>query len=257
MLDLSGKYQTNIIGWLLVIILGSFGAALWEVALRPSSSWLLRKILSAATLGLSRAKNNIYKRIALGQEEQVAKFIAYYLIIIISCGLLITILFFKYNIINGFMNQHKEIISMEKDIEEIINPSIKKELTKAEKIKEIKQAALQQRDEIKKLKKDVIDIEKNANIFYIILVIFIIFWTADLWIEYIILIYINSAIRYFNQLFRICAPLIPENDRIKYLSEFARIKSPQEYKNLIENLKKIAKDHEFDVPDFGVWGSKE
>lgn len=257
MFDLFGKYQIEITGLLTVIILGAIGTALWEVVLKPPSSWLLRKLLSAATFGLKSAKIIIYKRIASGQEEPFAKFIAFYFIIILYLSGIIVVADYKYNIINKSRSNYEKVISLEKINEELINPSIKDKLSTFEKPEIIKQNRLKEREEIKKLKNEIINLGKEANRSYVILIIFLIIVLTKLWVEYIILVYINSAIRYFNQLFRICSPLINDTERLNHLSEFARIKSPQEYKKLIESLKEIAKKHEFGVPSFWVWGYNE
>jgi hypothetical protein len=255
MFDSVAKYWKEITGIVSLIILGAIGTALWEVVLKPSSSWLLRKFLSVTTFGLDRAKNNIYKKIAPGQEESFSKFIAFYFAILFSITLIIVMITFKSKVIEGFKVQHDKLISMEKEIEKFINPE--KEPSISDKSAKLKQDVLQLRTDINELKGEVIKIERYANIFYIISIIGVIYLIIMVWSEFLMLVYINNAIRYFNQLVRICAPFMDKAERLNILSEFSRITSPRGYMELIERLKKIATEHEFNVPGFWVWGYKE
>jgi hypothetical protein len=252
MFDFVEKYWKEITGIVSIIILGAIGTAFWEVILKPSSSWLLRKFLSATTFGLDRAKNNIYKRIASGQEESFSKFIAYYFVIMISITLIIVLINVKSKVIEGYKVHYDKLISMEKDFEKSINPE--KEPSISDKSEKLKQDALQIRIDINKLKGEIIKTGRYANIFYIIFILGLCYLIIMLWSEYLMSVYINSAIRYFNQLVRICAPLMDKAERLNILSEFSRIKSPNGYIELTERLKKIATEHEFNVPGFWVWG---
>lgn len=250
MSDLLGKYSVEITWLLSIIILGAIGTALWDIILKPSSSWFLRRLLSVLTFGLNRAKITIYKRISLKEKESFSKYLASYFALLVLSGTIILSMILILYTTNSVHEIRNNILSLEKQNKELILPP---KISANEKKEQIKKEIIQIRNKIRQLKAEI---SKNTSrlITYSIIIVFISFFLAlMILIEFLFLLYISNAVGYFDQLLTICRPFINETDYIQYLSDFACIKSPQDYKKIIENLHKVAKDREIDVPGFWVW----
>jgi len=65
--------------------------------------------------------------------------------------------------------------------------------------------------------------------------------------------YINSAISNYHQTLRVALPYIGEQERLVLDSQFAQIKTRQDYLSILERLDKVAADHGQNVPHFTAW----
>ena len=63
------KVTLGIVG---TIVLGALDSGLWELAFKPAGQWLGNGILTAATLGSSVLKDQIYIEAAKGYQDESA-----------------------------------------------------------------------------------------------------------------------------------------------------------------------------------------
>jgi len=67
------------------------------------------------------------------------------------------------------------------------------------------------------------------------------------------LAYINRAVTHFNVLLRIAGPVLAENQRIQYQSQFAQISSDDDYARIITELTEVCHAKNLRTPEFVVW----
>ncbi|MGL1931372.1 MAG: hypothetical protein OCC45_06380 [Desulfotalea sp.] len=65
--------------------------------------------------------------------------------------------------------------------------------------------------------------------------------------------YINDAVSYFTEILIICKPFINENEYDVIRSNFAQIKTKENYLDIISNLQKIAEKNNLTVRDFAIF----
>ena len=65
--------------------------------------------------------------------------------------------------------------------------------------------------------------------------------------------YINEAITYYQQSKSIIAPYISSKDLLLFDSRFSQIKTPNDYYEIMNQLKSVAKNEKVDLPDFDAW----
>src|SRR5260370_30055063 len=80
------KWKKVALGFVATILLGALGSGLWELALRPMGLWLGKTIPTAATLGSTAAKDQIYLEAAKGIHE-AASLELFWLTILFLVGL--------------------------------------------------------------------------------------------------------------------------------------------------------------------------
>ena len=65
--------------------------------------------------------------------------------------------------------------------------------------------------------------------------------------------YVITAAAYFEQLERIVAPFVSAQDRLQFESRFARLTTRQEYVQLVDELRGLARDNKVSTPTFAIY----
>ena len=65
--------------------------------------------------------------------------------------------------------------------------------------------------------------------------------------------YINSAVTHFRQVLRIASPYLDESEQAVILSQFAQVKSKEDYVRIVDRLADSAETHGQNVPPFDPW----
>ncbi len=78
-------------------------------------------------------------------------------------------------------------------------------------------------------------------------------FAAAVWIQLLMLNYTNEAITYFHQSFAVCRPFMDAEEEKQIESQFARIKSRDDYVAVIHELGTIAAKNGAVLPRFTIW----
>lgn len=65
--------------------------------------------------------------------------------------------------------------------------------------------------------------------------------------------YINSAVTHFRQVLRIASPYLDESEQAVIVSQFAQVKSKEDYVRIVDRLADTAETHRQNVPPFDPW----
>lgn len=211
------------------VVLGAVGSGLWDLAGRPTTQWIGRGVLTAATLGSSAIKDATYREAAKGLHEANA------LQLLSETTLLFVAVF------TGFLGYRTGIASSRKENERFndqlrsLSETAKHDALKAE---------------VVRLKNAIAKSEKQMHLIWGCTLFFI----ASLqFFNYLKLEQANEAYTYFSQSLVICSPYIDEHDRLILQSRFAAMKGRGDYIAITDELKRIAASNGRELPKFKPW----
>ena len=217
-------------GLLGVVILGAFGSGLWLHGLEP----LLRFILRLASLGFDTYKDDVYKEIARGLHEYASHAVLG-VITSIWVGLLLGLVFGLYFTMRFSLALFSKLQS---DIE-----GTEKGLVKPETV--LLRVKTMTRDREKLIRSG-----KKWLYAYGLLVVY--FSTMQL-IAVARHTYINSAVTHFHQVLRIASPYLDKSEQAVIVSQFAQVKSKEDYARIVDRLADTAKTNGQNIPPFDPW----
>ena len=218
------------------IILGAVGSGVWEYILDPFVSASTKAILNIATLGVKSFKNDLYIEVAKGFHEKASYLLLSKVDIILVIGLLF------YSFINAL--RIKSLI-YDRDLQ-------------LKKIHRIESGGKLEENHWMDELKDIKDELKCPKIQYLLKTSYVLIGIAVLLLsaQYVSSkrsFYINEAITYYQQSKSIIAPYISSKDLLLFDSRFSQIKTPNDYYEIMNQLKSVAKNEKVDLPDFDAW----
>lgn len=217
-------------GLLGVVILGALGSGLWQHALEP----FFRFILRLASLGFDTYKVDVYKEIARGLHEYASHDILG-AITSLWVILLLAMFFGLYELMRFVLARQSKL---ESDTEKTEKGEAKPETT----LPETKAKIRERGERIRSAKKFVY----AAGL----LVVFL--STMEL-ISFARHTYINSAVTHFRQVLRIASPYLNVSEQAVIVSQFAQVKSKEDYVRIVDRLADTAETHGQNVPLFDPW----
>ncbi|MEJ1338378.1 MAG: hypothetical protein RPU61_04045 [Candidatus Sedimenticola sp. (ex Thyasira tokunagai)] len=212
--------------------------------LRKYGSLAINRVLSVITLGSYRVKRRIYQRIAGLHHSGYGEFLS-------SLGLdaaligLVTAFVLMSNIFN--INTLNELLVDIDNAETRVwvllefqeSPKRQSEFAFLEELQE-------QRDEVEEVTSNRDEDVLTFRFFLVLITAFVIY-------KYLTLSYVNAAQVHFRKALDLCGPYCREEERLEYLSLFARIESKEDYENLLDRIYSVLKDNEISLPEFIVW----
>ena len=67
------------------------------------------------------------------------------------------------------------------------------------------------------------------------------------------LTYVSGAVDQYEQSYTICLPYLSEKEREQIRSQFAQIRTKEDYKEVLSKLVSVASTNKIKVPDFSIW----
>lgn len=241
---LKNKSLQLLFGLILIWIINSVLNNLFGDYLDKIVSWTVRLGLNIFSLGLKSYSDSIYIEISRGYYEAPSLVLLFIFSILITTGIILVILDLLSNIKND------ESKSIEKDFYKLAEEL--KISYSSDKFQKYKNHPYQKIIEKNKLFLESFSLKKlyKQGVFLLILAIIV---SLLLISHSISKVYENNAINHFNQSMAITKPYINTRNYVKLKSEFAQIKSKEDYERIITNLTVIAKKNNIELPQFTIW----
>ena len=230
--------------WLVgVIFIGAISSGIWEVVLKPLSTFIRDMLLNLITLGLDSFRNNIYSSIANGYNQSPMIELLYYFVLIIIFAM-IMLLVFLFSEKRELLKERNRLVELCDDkLSELDN----KEEPRKKTIEEIREGIVQTRQKAVNL-----PTKRYSFLLYFISVIFV-FEASLLITSYIKTSYINSAITHYNKIVAISSPYYNTMEIALHTSQYAQIKKKEDYIRLTSSIEATIKNHGIVPPTFSVW----
>ena len=206
----------------ITIILGAIGSGLWETVLKPISIKLIKVLFSIITFGAKRASNRVYSEAAKGHHDLPSL----YLLLILTAGMV------------GVLISMQAILYITITIEPQEIFSIKDCASKASDV------------EILACKREAAKEIVFSQMPYLILTT--IFVSVFVFYRFTSISLINSAVTYFEQCYRICAPHLSSDDRLLIMQRFSLMEDKEAYKKIINDLEKVANKNDIKLPELDI-----
>lgn len=211
---------------LLTVALGALGTGFWETLFKPSVVSTGRFLLKVVTLGMSSARDDLYKDMATRPTYKPALF----LVALVSLAFLSFLSLAASRYYHYYVGSSKYVQMA--DYQSKINNMSIEELQK----------------EKERLGIEMHSINKQI---WLILFTMSLFGFVITTLVHVRCKYLSIAIAYFDQLMAICAPYLSTEEEKTFRSAFAQMICRNDYVTMIEKLKDHAMKHGVDrLPAF-------
>lgn len=213
------KATLGIVG---TILLGALGSGLWELALRPAGQWLGNGVLTAASLGSSALKDQVYIDAAKGYHEESANssFVELTPLTLFFCTA-------AYLWVNSRIRGH----APEKQFDADGKP----------------QAEVDARE------KQIRVWKTEGHFLMNVLLLFGLLTFGDYAVQSLRDRAADDAYTFFAQSMIICKPYMHDDQAQTIESRFASIRGRADYINVTDDLRQIAASNHLRLPDFTPW----
>jgi len=245
---LSNKYFKGTLAFIGLILISAVGSAIWEVFLKPLSTFIIRDILlNLITFGLDSIRNDIYSSVALGYNQSSTVLLFHYFVVIAISAMIIFLLY-VFSRRGELMEKHKRLIKeLDDSLSEINNMGKTIEKTREEIIEE-------DRGKIIKIREGATSVSfKRLNILLYILVFISVYQSTLLITDLIKTTYVNSAITHYNQIVAISSPYYNPKEIALHNSQYAQITNREDYIRLTASIEATIKNHGILPPTFSAW----
>lgn len=205
------------------LVIGALGSGLWDVVFKPMFKKLGEVLFFVLTLGISRAKDSIYKEAAKGIKEQGGMYVARNLTGIMSGFLIASCLVF---------------VQAPERIMEIKNISTACE-SKSE-TGEIYSC-------IDKIRDKKLDKLEDILVFYVPAAVFlaVVLMYSSLWMGAV-----HRVVTDYNQYISICRPWISEDEFFRINSNYALMSKKSDFEGILNKLNEIARSNNVELPRY-------
>jgi hypothetical protein len=207
---------------LLTVALGALGSGFWETVFKPSFVRIGRFLLKVVTLGMSSARDALYKDMAVRPTYKPAVF----LVALVSFAFMLFL-----GTVTGYY--YRDYFKAPEYVDIAHYESKIKDMSLEELQKEKERLGIQQHGLKKKL---------GLILFTVSLIGFVV--TTLVHVRYR---YLSTAIAHFDQLMAICAPYLSTEEEKTLRSAFAQMTCRNDYVTIIEKLKDHAIKHGVDT----------
>jgi hypothetical protein len=210
------------LGSLGTLVLGAFGSGLWELAFRPLGQWLGNGVLTAATLGSSFLRDQVYVEAAKGHHEASAlqsSQILCFLFLMLCAALIGAAL--------GIRSASK--------------------LPKKSGTDEERQAEITARIGRGRV------LNERLGRSTAVLAVCLVFLAGNFWVEYLRANAASDACTFFMQSMAICRPYMDDHESKMLESRFAEIHGRADYISVTDDLRRIASSKQIRLPEFNPW----
>ena len=203
---------------LLTLILGALGSGFWETVFKPVFFRIGRLLLQVVTLGMSSARDNIYRDIATRPTYKPALFF-------------VGFVSFAFTVFLGAAAAEYQHTYFEED----------EQVTSARYEAKFKQMSPQELEKEKqRLASKILELKKDLALIFLTFGLLGFVVTTLVYAKYK---YVSAAIAYFDQLMAICGPYISLEDEKAFRSSFAQMTRRDDYPRIVEKLKEHATAH--------------
>lgn len=229
-----------------VIALGALGSGLWEYLLKPALKSVSFWILDVGSLGLESFKGEVYMQVATSSPTIASIENLNLLTFLYSASLALWLISFFFRLRkvrdeNQFLRRQLEedLAENEGHVEETL------EELNAEHVKALES----QKERVDRLGKSI----RRAVPQYYVTACLVAVMAIVHTVNYSRIRYINSAIAHYQQTLRIAYPYLSDDDRRRVESEFAQVRTKEDYVRVVGKLESISKDNKSWVPSFVPW----
>ena len=219
----AGKWALGIAG---TILLGALGSGLWDIALKSAFTSAGRGILTALTFGYGSVRDGFYVEIAQGHTDRASLWLVAYSTIPMFWGFAFFIAWMRRG------GEQKET---------------------AEEATRMRSDASYREKRLGELKAELKVLERRLALLQRAALLLGIFMLSLLVFRAIKLTYISSAITHYEQAFTICLPYLSEPERSSIRSQYAQIKTKEDYVRVLQRLQDVATGHAVTLPTFNPW----
>lgn len=204
------------------LIVGALGNGLWEIA-KPALLWLSSASLDVATFGLSSLRDGIYEEIARGTYERAGEMV---LSIFIGIGTSVPLVILSASLLIAKVRISERTFTPASSFVSTPTPATMPATAPAS-----------ARNTLRRL----------ATVSVLLSL------AIALLISNFRMIYIIRAANHMEQLQRVVAPFVPDQQRLLFASRFAAMHTRDQYVSLITELTDIAHRNNARVPVFNVY----
>ena len=209
--------RKSLLGLAGAIFLGALGSGLWDVAVKPGAQWILRLTLSTVTLGSQTIRNQVYQHAAKGPHEAASSFV----MIVVATLLLATPFWMALRIYEERRFYRRTRLSD----------------------KEGEKGTL---------------LQMEARLTKLFLTAYILFGitlvpTTGIFIQMLQIQEATKAYTFFSQSMTICRPYIDEQHYQLLLSQYAMIRTKDDYVRITDKLRGIASANHLTLPPYTPW----
>jgi hypothetical protein len=226
-----------------VIIIGAIGSGVWEVVLKPLSTFIRDILLNLITFGLESFRNDIYSSVASGYDQSPIIQLLHYFVLaaILAMIFFLMDLFFKRR---ELMEDQKRVLKeLDDTLSEITNMGETKKKTQ----EEIRDGIIQARQSVARQP------IKRFSVLLYFGALLCMFQATLLITSLIKTSYINSAISHYNQIVAISSPYYNATEIALHNSQYAQIKKKEDYLRLTALIEATIKNHGIVPPTFSAW----
>jgi hypothetical protein len=223
------KWTVGVAGTLLLSALGS---GIWQSVLGPALHTSSRWLLDLASLGLASYKNRVYQQIAADNQSAVAVVMLIWVLVIYAFVLL------GFNI-RVFERNDDTLIRSQRLLQNLPgSPDSEPAVA------------------VDTLRQDLVAIIRTTRLVSWGVYISLVFLGAAVVIQVVEvakLSYVNSADAHYHQTLRVASPYLDTHEQAQVESDFAQIKSREDYVKVLSRLENQCKAHDKSVPEFDAW----
>jgi hypothetical protein len=234
LMNIKSKALKWILGVLATIVVGALGSGLWQNVFGPALHFVTRWGLDLASLGFASYKTSIYQQIAADNPSDVS---------VSALGLVtaIFILAVSWQLRYGFLKNNSERSRIQRTLSSLSASDVGSPISQ-ESAAELRGRLERQLIALRKIRRtDLV----FSGMVTVCLVSELIAWNR--------FSYINAADAHYHQVLRIASPYLAAGEQAQTDSDFAQIRTRQDYVNVLSKLESQCKAHGLTVPEFDPW----
>ena len=206
------------------ILIAVIASGIWDIAVKPSGYWLVKTILSIATLGSGTIKDSVYLDAAKGYHEEPSILLLSALASsVLSIPLWMGVAIFTAR--NRIMRAMKRTKKNTGPGSSLDTESVDSLVRRAERLFKLSYALI-------------------AVMTVLLTFIVVGMMKAE---------QADTAYTFFQQELRICRPYLEERQALLIESQFARVQTRADYIAITDELRQVAADHQLGLPKYSPW----
>jgi hypothetical protein len=211
-----GKWTLGIVG---TVVLGALGSGLWDVALKNVFTALGRAMLTGISFVYVHLNDTIYLEIAKGHTDRVSLWLVSCFALLFGSltGLATGYLSIRYANATHVQNAHGEPCKL------------------------------------KPLQRFLICLSDKRKVLNGVVLLSTLFLVSIFLVQSCMLFYVSNAITQYEQEYAICLPFLNDHDRAFNRSQFAQIRTREDYERVLQILQQVAATNNIALPKFNIW----
>jgi hypothetical protein len=232
------EIKSKIVKWILgiaaTVVLGALGSGLWQNILGPSLHFITRWGLDLASLGFASYKNSVYQQIAVDNPSEVS-------VLVLGVVTSLFILATSWQMKEAFTKNTSESLRIQRALGSLSTAEVASPVSP--------EAADVLRERLERQLITLRKVRRTDKVFTAVLAfclaVELIGWNRHT--------YINSADAYYHHVLRIALPYLAAGEQAQIESDFAQIRTRQDYVSVLSKLEGKCRAQGRTVPQFDPW----